>query len=379
MSQIIDLCEDSDDGEWPRTASGPSLQLSVKRPRDKEKSFNEAHLGNENGPENKKTATGSAGFVVDLERADKVEISPHKKRRRVVRSERNVRDYVAGLCLQILKGVEATEKYAGSEDARVADHCESHEGIAAVASHPMDSDSERTSQNDGSTNINSQKQSTSKTPSNTSGRQRRASAWEDRLSEVANYRKEHGNCNVPRRISENIQLGRWVTTQRSYPRFYLEGKESCMTLPRIQALESLSFEWNILGAAWQDRLSELADYHKIQGHCRVPSNLQRKPQPFSVGQNPKEAIHVTPRRKEIIYEALPNQELDSLGFKVEPSIGRGKGNRKKLSLDDDATRLREKVVEAPEHTQQHSFKTTTLVEESAAIKSTSSLSKPKNL
>jgi hypothetical protein len=70
------LCQESDsddDGEWPSTAPGPSLTLSSKRPRDKEESFNGAHLRNEYGAENMKTATGSAEFFVDLELADEVE------------------------------------------------------------------------------------------------------------------------------------------------------------------------------------------------------------------------------------------------------------------------------------------------------------------
>jgi hypothetical protein len=38
--------------------------------------------------------------------------------------------------------IEATEKDVGSEDAQVADHRESHEGIAVDSSQPMNSDSE---------------------------------------------------------------------------------------------------------------------------------------------------------------------------------------------------------------------------------------------
>jgi hypothetical protein len=71
----------------------------------------------------------------------------------------------------------------------------------------------------------------------------RGASWEDRLSELAEYHKIHGHCNVPGRYSENIQLGRWVGTQRSHYRLQQEGKRSQMTLARIQALESLNFEW----------------------------------------------------------------------------------------------------------------------------------------
>jgi hypothetical protein len=270
MSRVIDLCEDSDDnGEWPNTASVPSLPLSRKRPRDKEELSNDASLSrNENGPGNN-TATGSAEFVVDLELADKVEVSPHRKRRGDVKCQRTAKNVAAGKCAQILKGVVATEKDVGSEDAQRADHRESHEGIAVAASHPINSDSEQKSRDDGSANKHSQKLSTSKPPSNASGRECTVS-WEGHLSQLADYRKIHGHCNVPTRCSENTRLANWVKTQKINYLLHLERKKTYMTLSRIQELESLGFEWDRRGASWEDRLSELADYHKIHGHCNVP-------------------------------------------------------------------------------------------------------------
>jgi hypothetical protein len=69
-------------------------------------------------------------------------------------------------------------------------------------------------------------------------------SWGDFLSELADYRKIHGNCNVPRNYSENSKLANWVKTQRKYYRWKREGKRSPMTLSRIQDLESLGFEWD---------------------------------------------------------------------------------------------------------------------------------------
>jgi predicted chitinase len=94
--------------------------------------------------------------------------------------------------------------------------------------------------------------------------------WQSRLSELADYRKLYGHCNVPQRYSENIQLGTWVSTQRKNYMFHRQGKTSPITPFRIQELESLGFEWNILGATWADRLSELGDFREIHGHCNVP-------------------------------------------------------------------------------------------------------------
>jgi predicted chitinase len=99
-------------------------------------------------------------------------------------------------------------------------------------------------------------------------------AWEDRLGELADYRKIQGHCNVPSRYKENTKLGKWVSTQRENYKLQQKGKKSHMTTFRIRKLESLGFEWDGLGAAWEDRLGELADYRKIQGHCNVPSRYK---------------------------------------------------------------------------------------------------------
>jgi hypothetical protein len=69
-------------------------------------------------------------------------------------------------------------------------------------------------------------------------------AWDDRLSELVDYRKNNGHCNVPWCYSENIQLGQWVGTQRKEYRLHQEGKKSLMTPFRIQTLKSLDFEWD---------------------------------------------------------------------------------------------------------------------------------------
>jgi hypothetical protein len=40
------------------------------------------------------------------------------------------------------------------------------------------------------------------------------SPWEDRLSELADYRKIQGHCNVPENYSENTKLAKWIHNQR---------------------------------------------------------------------------------------------------------------------------------------------------------------------
>jgi hypothetical protein len=67
--------------------------------------------------------------------------------------------------------------------------------------------------------------------------------WEDRLSELANYRRIQGHCNDPIRDSENSKLGERVSKQKRAYRLHEEGKKSFMTLSRMHKLKSLGFEW----------------------------------------------------------------------------------------------------------------------------------------
>jgi hypothetical protein len=160
--------------------------------------------------------------------------------------------------------------------------------------------------------------------------------WEDRLSELADYRKIHGHCNVPQRYSENPKLGHWVGQQRRNYRLHLEGNKSYITLPRIQALESLDFEWGIHGAAWEDRLSELADYCKVHGHYNVPQsyNENAKLGNWVMKQRRQYRLHLAGEPSQMTLPRI--QALESLGFEWKPSISRGKGTP---SLDDDARRV----------------------------------------
>jgi hypothetical protein len=443
MSQEIDLRRDDDD-EWPNTASVPPALLSRKRSRHKEKPSNDGDPRKENGSGDK-TATGSAEFVVNLELEDEVEVSPHRKRRGVVRSNQSAKN------TQILKGLHATEKGGGSEDV---------EGIASAATHPMKSDLKQTSRDDGSpiqqrhshtllvsavAGGNQQVIDEEDLTTNTSlGREppisiddiddsseealplpHQAGEWakkfeelgeyrkrkghciflrqdpeyvtlskwvffqrrehrrmvggkgsfltpdrvkalecigviwnpsspsgEGHLSELAEYRKIHGHCNVPRNYSENSKLGKWVGTQRMNYRLHLEGKTSSITFSRIQELECLGFEWNSHGAtSWGDRFSELAEYQSIRGHCNVPKGYSEnaKLANWVRAQRDQCKLHLEGKPSQMTLSRI--QALESLSFEWKTSRGRRKGIPKKPSVDDDATRVRERAVEASEHVQ----------------------------
>jgi hypothetical protein len=191
---------------------------------------------------------------------------------------------------------------------RVVDHRASHEGIAsAAASHPMNVDSEQASENDVSANEHVEKQATLKSPSNVSGQRGRV-AWEVSLTELADYCKIHGHCNVPR----TSKLGAWVANQRHQYRMHLEGKRSQINLARCQELESLGFEWDILGSKWEDRLIELARFRKIHGHCNVTHNYSKELGNWVGTQRYNYRLHLQGKKSNISLYRI--QELESLGF-----------------------------------------------------------------
>jgi hypothetical protein len=278
MSEIIDTCEDSDDdnnGERPNTASVPSLPNSGKRPRDEGESSYDFHTYNNSDP-----------------------------------------------------GVEAAKRSAGSKYVQVVEHRESRK----AKTHPIDSDSNKISRDYAwSANEHSQKRSNSKHAFNPYGRR-----WEDCLSELADYRKIHGHCNVPQSWSENTKLAYWVKTQRSQYKLHAEGKTSFMTASRIKELESLGFKWKVY-AGWDERLSELADYRKINGHCNVPQSWSENTKLAYWVKTQRSQYKLHAEGKTSFMTASRIKELESLGFEWNPFMSRRKGTSKKSNLDDDAT------------------------------------------
>jgi hypothetical protein len=204
--------------------------------------------------------------------------------------------------------------------------------------------------NDRSANEYSQSPSSSEPPSNASGRKSN-SPWEFRFSELSDYRKIHGNCNVPQHYSENAKLGSWVKTQRTQYKLHREGKISSLTPYRLQALESLGFKWNMKCSVWEVRLSELADYCKIHGHCNVPYNYSENAKLATWVSNQRQQYNSNLNGETSPMTTFRIQELESLGFEWKPSRGHGKRTPKKSSVDDDATCVCERAVEAPEHVQ----------------------------
>ena len=100
----------------------------------------------------------------------------------------------------------------------------------------------------------------------------------ERIEELAQYKAEHGHCNVPKRYGP---LGNFVNKQRQLHRKHMDGQSTSLTPQRIQVLEQMGFEWTANARAatqqrneriWMERYEELREYHRVHGTCRVPSD-----------------------------------------------------------------------------------------------------------
>jgi len=88
--------------------------------------------------------------------------------------------------------------------------------------------------------------------------------WQLRYDELVAYKKEHGDCLVPKRWKENGPLGKWVVRQRSL------WNTRKLSDDRMKLLENIDFEFEPYEKSWQLRYDELVAYKKEHGDCLVP-------------------------------------------------------------------------------------------------------------
>jgi hypothetical protein len=103
------------------------------------------------------------------------------------------------------------------------------------------------------------------------GSRRISQSWQESLSSLIEYAKEHGNSKVPHNYITNdgFSLGRWVIQQR-----YLY-KKNKLSPGRIEALEELpGWTWGKESRkSWPKAYEYLKQYAEVNGHPRVPINV----------------------------------------------------------------------------------------------------------
>ena len=91
--------------------------------------------------------------------------------------------------------------------------------------------------------------------SNQSPNRKVPSSWPNWISQLADYKRKHGNCDVPLKYPDNPSLGTFVNRQRTEYRKMLANKPSSMTEEKVDELNKLGFTWAVKEShtSWQER------------------------------------------------------------------------------------------------------------------------------
>jgi superfamily II DNA or RNA helicase len=89
--------------------------------------------------------------------------------------------------------------------------------------------------------------------------------WEKMYAALCAYKQTNGDCNVSNKSKDNFQLGQWCSGQRK------DYKSNKLLPERLQRLEDIGFEWDMLEARWEEMFSALTAYRQLHGDCNVPN------------------------------------------------------------------------------------------------------------
>lgn len=128
----------------------------------------------------------------------------------------------------------------------------------------------------------------------------RLQPWEVMFEQLKAYTAKHGNCNVPKRDKENMQLSMWVVTQRR------RRAKNSLSTENIAKLDSIGFDWNPFDNAWNQMFEKLKAYSEKHGNCNVPQHWKENRQLGKWISNQRTQKDNLPSDK--IYQ------LDSIGF-----------------------------------------------------------------
>jgi hypothetical protein len=107
--------------------------------------------------------------------------------------------------------------------------------------------------------------------------------WDRMCDALAVYRREHGDCKVPKGWREDPKLARWVVRQRRYLRSRTLRPDRRQRLEELgvdrepAAPRTLAFSDGPRELAWQKFLKSLAAFREQQGHCNVPRRCPWNP------------------------------------------------------------------------------------------------------
>lgn len=96
----------------------------------------------------------------------------------------------------------------------------------------------------------------------------REAEWDRMYSIATKYYEEHGDLIVPRDcVYENINLGRWINTQRNV--YSGKRRRQIMSEDRIQKLEHIGMVWNVLEYEWNRMYAIASKYYEEYGDLNI--------------------------------------------------------------------------------------------------------------
>lgn len=104
--------------------------------------------------------------------------------------------------------------------------------------------------------------------------------WNRQFELLRAFQIENGHCRVPHNFEiEGINLGKWISRQRTNHKKILEGKgqHASITQQRIDLLNSIGFEWSASdtdSTSWNGQFELLRQFKRENTHCRVPMNFE---------------------------------------------------------------------------------------------------------
>jgi len=133
--------------------------------------------------------------------------------------------------------------------------------------------------------------------------------WEKCYRQLVEFKKEHGNTNVPQRSGKYRELGTWVRNQRAAKRYKRPIMEE-----RAKRLDEIGFMWTLVETvSWEDMFASLVEFKKVHGHCNVPqkSREHKSLEQKRLGKWVNSQRTANTRGK---LNPARKQQLDSIGF-----------------------------------------------------------------
>uniref|UniRef100_A0A7S1UYY9 Helicase-associated domain-containing protein n=1 Tax=Grammatophora oceanica TaxID=210454 RepID=A0A7S1UYY9_9STRA len=108
---------------------------------------------------------------------------------------------------------------------------------------------------------------------------RESNSFDVRVSQLVDFRDQHGHMHVPHVYAPNPALGVWVHNMRTFYRCLKQGKwQSGLTPERVKILNDVGFVWERGRSKGRpsssQRIAELREFKNRHGHVKVPRSYK---------------------------------------------------------------------------------------------------------